>query len=198
MTSERQRVLGLGSAALLAWVLVFSAGALVDSRTFRERLDPPDVSATQPSTQPVRVRDVWENLLPAALLYTPTNAAVLAALAGLIGGCASKLAMLDQKAPRLPPPDHPDRPAAEDRAARRRLFMSESPFTSMLRGFVVYLTFLGGVLIAVDDPFKNPTGGAFLRYAGTVSLIAFVMGYDPTRFEQLLTHIPTLSPTGRK
>ena len=34
-----------------------------------------------------------------------------------------------------------------------------------------------------------------MRYAGMVSLVAFVMGYDPTRFEGLLAHIPAI---GRK
>lgn len=196
MNKQRQRMLILGIGSFTTWVLVFSAGALVDSRSFREQLAPPDISATQPSTQPVTLRAIGANLIPAALLYTPTNAAILAALAGLIGGCASKLAVGNEDPPEIPPEGDPDRQDALDGAARRALFMRESPFISMLRGFVVYLTFLGGVLIAVSDPFKDPTGGAYLRYAGTISLIAFVMGYDPTRFEQLLAQIPTLRPTG--
>lgn len=195
MKKQRQRMLILGIASFTTWVLVFSAGALVNSRSFREPLNPPDISPTQPSTQAVDLPAIAWNLIPAALLYTPTNAAILAALAGLIGGCASKLAV-DDEAPPVPPEGDPDRQAALDLAARRALFMRESPFISMLRGFVVYLTFLGGVLIAVSDPFRDPSPGSYLRYAGTISLIAFVMGYDPTRFEQLLSQIPTLRPSG--
>lgn len=74
----------------------------------------------------------------------------------------------------------------------RLQYMEENPFLSMLRGFVVYLTFLAGILIAVDDPFGTGSEAKYLRYAGILSLVAFGMGYDPSRFEQLLESIPQM------
>ena len=95
--------------------------------------------------------------------------------------------------------------------------MTESPAISMIRGFVVYLTFMAGIMIATDRPFGGGDAGSsgtspttltsaspqvvagsvtYIRYAGFVSLLAFVAGYDPTRFESLLRNVPLLGTAG--
>ena len=197
----RWRAAAWGSAGVVLWLMLFSAGALINSRGYRDVLDPPSLKhtgdpATRQATQPVGWAKVVTNIVPAALLYTPTNAAILCALAGLIGGCASNLsvrrehfqAMLSGAAYDClgAGPEH-----------RRLTYLTESPFISMFRGFIVYLAFMAGVLIVVDDPFKDPTGATYLRYVGTVSLIAFSVGYDPTRFEDLVKRIPSISLPGQ-
>jgi hypothetical protein len=120
-------------------------------------------------------------------------------LAALIGGCASNLVILKDELRRLANGRRRDAEEIDEALHRRLGYMAESPFISMFRGFVVYLAFMAGFLIFVEDPFKDATPSVYLRYVGTVSLIAFTMGYDPTRFADLINRIPVLgSPVSGK
>lgn len=202
----QHRPLAWGVGGVIIWLIIFSCGALINSRGYRDVLDPPELkrAGTDPSTRasakPIGILDVAANIVPAALLYTPTNAAILCALAGLVGGCASNVIIAREQTALLAAAgdgSHEAGPANDLRLRRRLAYMTESPFISMLRGFVVYLAFMAGILVVVDDPFKDPTGGTYLRYVGTVSLIAFAMGYDPTRFEELIKRVPSISPPGQ-
>src|SRR5262245_49848188 len=38
-----------------------------------------------------------------------------------------------------------------------------------------------GAYFAMDDPFKDPTLSQYMRLAGTISLLALLVGYDPSR-----------------
>ena len=62
----------------------------------------------------------------------------------------------------------------------------QSPFISMIRGFVVYVAFLGGMYIGADSPFKDTTAEQYARAAGAVSLFAFIIGFDQTSFRKFL------------
>jgi hypothetical protein len=57
----------------------------------------------------------------------------------------------------------------------------------MLRGFVVYVAFLAGVYVGTDTPFAAPTPKQYARAAGIVSLMALIIGYDPTLFRHLIS-----------
>jgi hypothetical protein len=59
--------------------------------------------------------------------------------------------------------------------------------------FLVYLAFIAGILITANDPFGNPTRDQYVRIAGLLSFVSFVVGYDPTRFQDILS----LKPGGR-
>ena len=175
---SKNRALALGLSAFLVWLLVFSAGVLISSKPYRDAL--------------LVGQDILANFLPATLVYTPINAAILSAIAGLIGGCASNLVSHQRKLEDREEAVEAGQKHSASLLEKRLAYMTESPFLSLLRGFAVYLTFLAGILIATDDPFKDGSSVQFMRYAGFVSLVAFGMGYDPTRFEQLLDNIPTV------
>jgi hypothetical protein len=175
---RRTFLLALGVGGLVAWITIFAAGVLINSKPFREPLE--------------RGEGVFYNFIPAAILYTPVNAAILSVLAGLIGGCASNLTVEQDELNKLCESAERDNLRAYTLLRRRLMYLIESPFISALRGFVVYLTFMAGILIAADNPFKDGSGVIFMRYAGFVSLVAFIMGYDPTRFEELLQNVPTM------
>jgi len=64
----------------------------------------------------------------------------------------------------------------------------------MLRGFITYIAAIAGILLVIGDPFANPTALQYIRTAGIISLITFVMGYDPTRFEELITKLTRWKP----
>ena len=105
------------------------------------------------------------------LVYTPLNAALLVMLAGFIGGCASSITY-----------------SGDD---RRNPFLIENPLASLLRSFLIYVGF-----ITANAPFDAPTADQYVRFVGTLSLLAFVVGYDPTKFQDLLKMIP--SPGAQK
>jgi hypothetical protein len=167
--------------ALLIWIALFSAGLLMDSTPYRTRL----------ADSPFSPLDFGA----AMLLYTPSNVALLSIAAGFLGGCASRLAGPHDLADRL----QSARAAGENdvvRALERRLhYLTESPATSMLRGFLVYLGAISGILLLIADPFKNPTAEQFIRTAGLISGLAFVMGYDPTRFESMIAKFLQWKPS---
>lgn len=182
----RRPPLLLTCAALASWIICFSIGAMVNSARFRYPLS--------------LGQDFWINIVPAILTFIPTNAAILSALSGLLGGCASNLTQLyhgytKEEAETLSPgPERND-------ALRRKRFMGEHPVISMLRGFIIYLVYLAGVQLATGtDFFVGTQPGdhetaiqgtlSYVRFAGLVSVIAFAIGYDPTRFESLLKNIP--------
>ena len=60
----------------------------------------------------------------------------------------------------------------------------------MFRGFVVYLAFMAGIYITSANPFENPTAEQYVRFASTLSLFGFVVGYDPTKFQDFLGLLP--------
>ena len=150
----------IGSLVSLVWITLFSAGLLVNSQPYRDALGKQfDISM----------------LVISILTYTPTNIAFLCLFAALVGGCASKLVSV--KAPEF---------GADLSKSDSYMYMTENPLSSMLRGLVVYFLFLAGVYVSTDAPFAAPTPGQFARAAGSVSLLSFAVGYDPTIFRSII------------
>lgn len=178
-TNNRATIMAIGIASMLTWVGLFSAGLLIDSEPYRTALLKNDLTVI--------------NFLFAALLYTPTNVALLSMLAGLLGGCASL--MYDQKElhEQIRNAEKDGKLEIAKRLSVRASYLSESPVSSMLRGFLVYLAIISGILLAISSPFEETSADQFIRLAGLFSVIAFVMGYDPTRFEDLIANLSSLS-----
>ena len=182
----------VGGVALVAWLLFFSTGLLVETGKYRRFLAPEAYasqsaaqSATQSATSPGLPRHdggVVSAFLLATLFYTPTNLLFLTLLAGLLGGCSSNLVAESLR-------EH-----GTEVGARRLMYMEEHPWSAMMRGFVVYLAFIAGLYFIIDDPFENPTAAQYMRLAGTLSIFAFIVGYDPSRISQFLRLPPLPQP----
>lgn len=110
--------------------------------------------------------------------YSPINIAILSILAGLIGGCASKL-YVEGKQKRTT--QDGITPVSE-----REVSLDEDPTLSAVRGLVGYILILAGIYAVFDDPFKNPTTSQYTKLAGFASALAFTLGYDGTRFKRVL------------
>jgi hypothetical protein len=151
-----------GLLAVHAWLVMFGMGLLVASKTYREQL--------------LQSFD-WKAFFISLLTYTPTNIAALCLLAAFCGGCASRMVIASAAAL------HPGKESSKSADSHSDVYMTES---SMLRGFVVYVAFLAGVYVGTNAPFADPTQEQYARAAGTVSLLAFVVGYDPSLFRQFL------------
>jgi hypothetical protein len=156
----------LGTSAVAAWFIVFGLGLLIASKPYRDQV----ANGLE-----------WRAFFLSLLTYTPTNIAGLCLLAAFCGGCASRL--IHAEAISANPTVNP---ASNAPPSDTEIYRRENPFSSMFRGFVVYVAFLAGVYVTSNAPFLEPTSEQFARAAGATSLLAFVVGYDPTLFQTLI------------
>src|SRR5262245_33131839 len=139
--NNRSLHVAIGFAGMLFWIACFSAGLLIDSKPYRMALLSGEISG--------------HNLLLAAFLYTPTNVALLSMLAGLLGGCASLMYDHGDLQEQIRKAESEGKTDQAKRLMTRVSYLSESPFSSMLRGFLVYLAIISGILLAITDPFAE-------------------------------------------
>lgn len=159
-----------GIACLAGWVLLFSVGLLVDTKALRDSLSH-EVNLGY--------------LFWACLCFTPTNAGLLTCLSGLAGGISSRLTYGKFVEDPL------GLETSKNLTTNNLLIRTENPVASMLRSFIVYLIFVAGLAIASpQNPFSEPTLDQYLRFAAMVSVLGFVVGYDPSIFNNLLRGLP--------
>lgn len=153
------------AAHLVAWALIFAAGAVVSTAHCREAfLEPEALSQAQTLRCGLLV----------LVCYTPCNVAWLAALAGVLGAMG-RIARLT--------PHHPH-PANDD--------LVHPYLSGAIRGFFVYLAVISGILVISSDPFTSPNPGQYLRIAGLVSLFSFLVSYNPGLFARMLMRLGTM------
>ncbi len=204
----------LAGLALAAWILMFNAGLLVETIDYRRELAPHALGSAIPdspaATAAARTDSTTSNEIPdnrgtptppdapaggskggwatitayvvPLFCFTPTNLMLLALAAGLIGGLFSNFAY------EALPED--DRIRLQAEVPHRVVYLQEPPISAALRGFVVYLGVIAGVFVVIDDPFGNTTSAQYVRLAGTISIMALVVGYDPTRLQDWLGAAP--------
>lgn len=139
------------------WLAVFLIGTLVDSAPYRARF-----AAFEGG-----FGGTIESGVLVLCTYTLTNVAILCLLACLLGASAAQ-AQLGADA---------EREADQDHTAPRR--------SALLRGFLVYLCLLAGVLVFGEDPVVA-TQKQYVRLAGFISLLGFLLSYRPQLFGRLL------------
>ena len=168
----------VGFLLFLAWLLLFIFGMSVKSDTFKNLIIPNHSLD-------------FGNLLLYAMTFTPTNTAVLASLAGILGGFASNLAA-DNQYRHLRPSVIDLKPAE----LTSYLYMTENPLVSMLRGFITYLIFIAGSYLTSFTPhtdesgnFIEMTASSYFKFAVSVSLLAYLAGYDPSRMRGLVDSV---------
>ena len=57
--------------------------------------------------------------------------------------------------------------------------------SGVLRGLFVYLFFISGLLLFDDKPFSTPGPGQYIRLAGFISLVSFLVNYRPNLFASI-------------
>ena len=145
---------------------------------------PPVISPQHSTALPEPGPSVAWAFFVAFFCYSPTNMAMLTLVAGFLGGCVSNAVvttMEEEELKKVP--------------ERQLAFLCENPLAATMRGFVIYLCLVAGLYVAMDDPFKDSTPGQYARLAGSLSLVAFVVGYDPTRIEGWLRMAPGPQPS---
>jgi len=130
-------------------------------------------------------RDGWQKLYDyfiCLMCYSPVNIAVLALIAGAMGGSMSNLYASSLT------PDERSRLAKSNPLSLQAL--AQSPWVAAVQGLIAYVCIVAGLYVLVDDPFKSPTPASYTKLAGLMSAVAFAVGYDHTRFGGLLNAIP--------
>lgn len=154
----------LGTCGVIVWIMIFSLGMLIDSSQYRDTLS---------------TNFSWFKFIMTMLTFTPSNIAILCLVSSFTGGCASLLVITKAKKV-LGLDEQPD-----DKS-NSQIYMTENPFSSMLRGIVVFFAFLAGVFITSSTALTEPTAQAYTQAAGIVSMLAFLVGYDPTMFKTFI------------
>lgn len=107
----------------------------------------------------------WSATLTAALVVlgcsTYTNPAFLACCAALIGSTARELSS----------------PAENERICH---------LSAVFRGFFVYLALMAGLMLLTTDAILKATQAQYVQLAATMSITAYLVGYDPAIFRRLL------------
>jgi hypothetical protein len=164
----------LTGAAIVAWIILFSAGLVVSSKPYLDQL--------QQSFS-------FGGFFIAMLVYTPSNTALLSILSGFIGGCISRLIAVDEIKHKITQAEATSDSNRLFNLKRREAFLTESPVMSMFRGFLTYVAVISGLLLLISNPFEVTSPQQYIRVAGLISGLAFIMGYDPTRFEELIANL---------
>jgi hypothetical protein len=150
-------------AGLVLWLLLFGMGIIVNSQPYREL---------------VLQHFEWFAFSMAVASYTPTNTAALAVVTGFVGGCGSLIFYGS-----LSPAASEGLSDSEQERMSARL---EHPSSSAIRGFFGYLGIMAGAVVGSDQPFAATTPEQYWRLACSVSLLAFILGFDSTLFRTLV------------
>lgn len=173
---------------LLSWLFLFAGGITMDTTKFRCVVSPggaTQLAAEGKVGQQVKAEDVckdqvvWVPAWPAQLANTyslaiswlgillfflPLNLAMISSAAGALGAIGNRANLEDDQTS----------PQSRD---------DSSPLMSgLLRGLFVYLFFISGLLLFDDKPFSSPGPGQYIRLAGFISLISFLVNYRPHLF----------------
>ena len=174
---------------LFSWLFLFAGGITLDTTKFRCVISPegamqlaaegnPGQSAANICNEQV----VWVPAWPAKfanayrlcvswvailLFFLPLNLAMVSSAAGTLGALGNRANLEDDQTPAKSRDD-------------------SSPLMSgVLRGLFVYLFFISGLLLFDDKPFSTPGPGQYIRLAGFISLVSFLVNYRPNLFASI-------------
>ncbi|MGE3109997.1 MAG: hypothetical protein AB7G11_06245 [Phycisphaerales bacterium] len=185
-----------GMVVTALWIAMFTVGLSVPSLPFRSGLLAVGSSTTPPDAFQINgPLDAIYALTVVCFAYTPTNLVLLCCLASLIG-CLGYYATTNGVASHTPPThphadDHdlaagPHSPSRDHPADTLSL---RPAISAVMWGFFIYLFLISGTLLAMENPFASTTPEQYLRLAGTASLLAFVVGWQPEVITRLVTQI---------
>ena len=160
-----------GLIALIAWLGFFGAGAMISTQGFRDALLKGGLTAGQEAGY----------LAAAVACYTVTNLFFLACLASCLG-CMSARCQI------------------EKRASLRDQGTGQIYAAAVLRGFLFYTLIISGLLVVSNEnTIVQTTVGQYVRLAGFVSALGFIVGYDPKFIAGFIAKVETVGnvPLGK-
>lgn len=193
-----------GSLVTALWIALFTVGLSVPSQPFRDGLLAVGASTPPPNAYPVTgPASALYALVVTCFSYTPTNLAILCCTASLVG-CLGFSAMnrngnskhenadTHEKGEGTDAHAAGKKPTAHAKHNLAKGSLSLRPAVSAVTwGFFIYLFLISGTLIAVENPFATTSPEQYLRLAGTASLLAFVVGWQPEVLMRLVAQVGT-------
>lgn len=164
--------IAFGVIAVAAWLLFFISGTVIGTADTREFLDSGDAESAL---------EALGALLKILACYTITNVAFLAGLAAVAGEFSFRSRLSSLAATWT---SHADAPQLRDVLACYS--------AAAMRGFVIYLMFIAGLLLVTTEAITSPDQGQYVRLAGTISVLSFVAGYDAEMFRRALDRVVSL------
>lgn len=188
------------------WLTLFTVGLSIPTAPYRDRL----LNLANPAgpAGPAAAYGIFESLVVIAFAFTPTNLALLCMVSAL-AGCLGRLATTDDRAAELArrsvhrvTVEHTDTqspPAGATtatesttvQATAQTIFISPlaPAITAVTWGFFIYLIIISGTVVLTGDPFKETSPDQYLRLAGSASLLAFAVGWQPQILAQLVGNV---------
>lgn len=160
--------------AILIWISIFIGGILVNSEPYRNVIS--NYTYTTVETETLDTHPGGENpnffvaLLVVVLCYTPSNLVLICMCAGLLGAL-SRIAKLHIK------------DDGQDEIASDKI---DPLMSGILRGLFVYLLAISGILLINEAPITNPGRAEYVRLAGLLSILSFLLSYNPSRFQSFV------------
>ncbi len=158
--------IALGVSGLAAWILLYSAGALISSEPYRKELS---------GSEALEFPSLLQYGLIVFSCYTVTNVAMLCCISSMLGGLYRGATKAEAG---LAPPGP--------------VGIRVLPY--LIQGFVIFLLLVSGLFLLGDDPFSNLTQSKYIRLAGSASLFSFVAGYKPRVFYKWLQRFDEADP----
>src|SRR5262249_12966615 len=110
--------------------------------------------------------------------YTATNPAFLACLAAFLGGIARRVRIDGEGADT----------SNDSWSSQKKAYLS-----AIMRGFFLYLVVLSGLLLLTTQAITNPSQEQYVRLAGTISVLSFLVGSDTTLFARIMHRVTELA-----
>lgn len=150
---------------LILWTIMLGVGLFISSQPYRDML----VAKQLP------FQDYAFAWFMALISSTFTNVALLSGLASLAGAGARHV-------------------EAQLCGGERITNLQALYASAALRGFFVYLIALSGLMVLVENLFTGLAQSAniYLRLAGSISLLSFMLGFHPEMFARFLERIARL------
>jgi hypothetical protein len=173
---------------LLSWLFLFAGGITMDTTKFRcvispegatqlaaegkvgQQVEPKDICSNQQvwvPAWPAKLANAYSlgvSWLVVLLFFLPLNLAMISSAAGALGAFGNRANLED------------------DQTSQKSRDDSSPLLSGLLRGLFVYLFFISGLLLFDDKPFSSPGPGQYIRLAGFISLISFLVNYRPHLF----------------
>ena len=167
------------------WLCIFAGGILVDTEPYRVaissggadllRSEPTKGIPGAPTSAPVATAAAlgqapgrvtsWTVVL---LCFLPLNLVWVCAASSALGAFGNRANL------------------GSDQRDKRSRDDSNPYLSAVLRGFFAYLFMTSGLLLLDDAPFSHPSPGQYIRLAGFLSLLCFVVSYQPRLFNTLI------------
>lgn len=168
----------IGVSTICLWLCFFLAGIVVGTKPYRELISNGGVDSI------LEMLGVWTILMTC---YTVTNIAILSCLAAIIGKFSRRSLTYESAAL------HGLASAPVAKFGEVMVFYS----VAIARGFVIYLMLTGGLILLTTSAVTESSPEEYIKLAGTVSILAFMAGYDAEVFKRALDRISTFSSEGK-